>query len=76
LARKALDIGGSMPAVMNAANNIAVEAFLNNKIKFTDILKIVEKTMNKHEPIKRITLKKILDINEIALKDAYNIVNK
>ena len=76
LARKALDIGGSMPAVMNAANTVAVEAFLNKRIKFTDILKIVDKTMKRHKPIKKINLKNIMNINEIALKDAYNIINK
>lgn len=76
LARKALDIGGSMPAVMNAANTVAVEAFLNNRVKFTDILKIVDKTMKRHKPIKKINLKNIMNINEIALKDAYNIINK
>ena len=76
LARKALDIGGSMPAVMNAANTVAVEAFLKNRIKFTDILKIVDRTMKKHKPIRKINLKNIMNINEIASKDAYNIINK
>lgn len=75
LAREALDTGGSMPAVMNAANTIAVEGFLNNKIKFTDILKIVKKTMNLHKPIKKFDLKKIIQINEITKKNAYNIIN-
>lgn len=37
--------GGSMPAVLNAANEVAVNAFLKGKIKFTDIPKIIEKTM-------------------------------
>ena len=76
LARKALDIGESMPAVMNAANTVAVEAFLKNRIKFTDILKIVDRTMKKHKPIRKINLKNIMNINEIASKDAYNIINK
>ena len=44
--------------------------------KFTDILKIVDKTMKGHKPIKKINLKNIMNINEIALKDAYNILNK
>ncbi|MBR5674008.1 MAG: 1-deoxy-D-xylulose-5-phosphate reductoisomerase [Muribaculaceae bacterium] len=37
--------GGTAPCVMNAANEIAVAAFLKDKIKFTDIFKIIEKTM-------------------------------
>lgn len=40
--------GGTMPAILNAANEIAVEAFLTGKIPFTDIVKVVEKTMARH----------------------------
>ena len=76
LARKALNEGGSMPAVMNAANNIAVESFLKRKIKFTDILNVVENVMKKHKVVKKFNLKKIIDINEKASKHAYNIVNQ
>jgi 1-deoxy-D-xylulose-5-phosphate reductoisomerase len=35
--------GGTMPAVLNAANEIAVQAFIGKKIRFTDIVRIVEK---------------------------------
>lgn len=45
LAREAAQKGGGMPAVLNAADEIAVEAFLAKRIKFTDIARIVEKTM-------------------------------
>ena len=47
LAYESLKIQKSAPAVLNAANEVAVEAFLNNKIKFVSIPKIVEKTLNK-----------------------------
>ena len=76
LARKAMNIGGSMPTVMNAANSVAVEEFLNNKIKFLDILKIIEKTMKKHDPKFKYSLKEILAINAEASKDAFNIANQ
>jgi len=49
LALRAADIGGSMPAVMNGANEIAVEAFLGNMIEFLQIPVLIEKTMNAHE---------------------------
>jgi len=39
-----------MPAVMNAANEVAVEAFLSGRIKFTDIAAVIEKTMDAHQP--------------------------
>ena len=44
-------IGGTMPAVLNAANEVAVEAFLNRKIGFLGIPKIIEKTMRTHQLI-------------------------
>jgi 1-deoxy-D-xylulose-5-phosphate reductoisomerase len=47
LAYTALEAGGNMPCIMNAANEIAVEAFLEGKIKFTQMPDIVEQTMQK-----------------------------
>ena len=46
LAREAMKSGGLAPAVLNASNEIAVGAFLNNQIKFTDIPVVVEHTLN------------------------------
>jgi 1-deoxy-D-xylulose-5-phosphate reductoisomerase len=46
LAYKAINAGGTMPAVLNAANEIAVEAFLDKQIKFTDIPIIIERCMD------------------------------
>lgn len=45
LAYEAIKIGGNMPAVLNSANEVAVDLFLNNKIKFLDIPKLIETTM-------------------------------
>lgn len=45
LAMEAVNAGGIMPAVLNAANEIAVEAFLNEQIRFTDIPVIIERSM-------------------------------
>lgn len=50
LALQAAKIGGSMPAVLNGANETAVESFLAGKIKFLEIPDIIEKTMGKHRP--------------------------
>ncbi|MBP5210318.1 MAG: 1-deoxy-D-xylulose-5-phosphate reductoisomerase, partial [Bacteroidales bacterium] len=46
LAYKALEKGGNMPCIMNAANEIAVAAFLRNDIKFGQIPEIIEETMS------------------------------
>ncbi|MFT5453240.1 MAG: 1-deoxy-D-xylulose-5-phosphate reductoisomerase [Enterobacterales bacterium] len=47
IAREVLQAGGAASAVLNAANEIAVEAFLAEKIKFTDIASVIELTLNK-----------------------------
>jgi 1-deoxy-D-xylulose-5-phosphate reductoisomerase len=49
LAYRAINDGESMPAVMNAANEIAVEAFLNGTIGFLQISEVIERTMDAHQ---------------------------
>lgn len=51
LAYAAGRIGGTMPCALNAANEVAVEAFLNGGIKFLDIYSIIETVMQKHKPV-------------------------
>jgi 1-deoxy-D-xylulose-5-phosphate reductoisomerase len=46
LAYQALRAGGTAPTILNAANEVAVQAFLDNKIAFTDIAIIVDKILN------------------------------
>lgn len=70
LAYRALKIGGTMPAVLNAANEIAVEAFLNEKIRLSDIPKIIESVMNEHESKPAASLQIILDADARARKQA------
>ena len=48
VARAALEAGGGMPAVVNAANEVAVEAFLEGKISFPDIVHVVSETASTH----------------------------
>jgi 1-deoxy-D-xylulose-5-phosphate reductoisomerase len=50
LAYQALRTGGTMPAVLNAANEIAVRAFLDRRIRLSEIPKLIEKVMNAHIP--------------------------
>lgn len=56
----ALEIGGTMPAVMNAANEFAVAEFLNGKIEFLEIEDIVESRMNQHQVVQNPDLETIL----------------
>lgn len=61
LAYKAGDTGGTMPTVLNGANEVAVGLFLEDKIKFLDIANIVEMAMSDHKTIKNPTVCDILE---------------
>ena len=61
LSRHAGEIGGTLPAVMNAANEVAVEAFLNRRIAFPDIWQTVEKVMDQHEVKQHPSLAELTD---------------
>lgn len=63
LAYDALAAGESMPAVMNAANEVAVEAFLQGKIGFTDIATSIARTMDNHEPRSIATVEDVLSFD-------------
>ena len=66
LARRAVTQGGSMCAVMNAANETAVDLFLNRKIAYLDIIRYIERAMDMHEPIETPALEEILQADEWA----------
>jgi len=74
LAYEALEKGGSMPAVLNAADEAAVDLFINKKITFTDIPAIIEKTMNKHKLVKKPTIAAIMAMDSWARQSARRIV--
>lgn len=64
LAYEASNIGGTMPAVLNAANEVAVELFLKSSLSFTDIPRMVEEAMGLHQKISNPTLEEILLIDQ------------
>lgn len=70
LAREAARKGGSWPTVLNAANEISVHAFLDGKIRFTDIARIIEKTLSKHRDSGRLTLAAILEADQWGRRKA------
>jgi 1-deoxy-D-xylulose-5-phosphate reductoisomerase len=69
LAYEAIKIGGTMPAVMNASNEYAVDLFLKGEISFLDIEKVVELRMNEHEVIDKPDLEAILYYDKIFKSD-------
>lgn len=70
LAFEAAKVGWSMPCVMNAANEVAVAAFLNKKIKFLDISKIVESVMNQHKVKELNNLEDVFELDKWARSKA------
>ena len=74
LARRAGETGGTLPAVMNAANEIAVAAFLDRKVRFPEIWETVEQVMNQHTPVAHADLDAILGADQWARAQAQGCV--
>jgi 1-deoxy-D-xylulose-5-phosphate reductoisomerase len=70
LARRAADGGGTLPAVLNAANEIAVQRFLDGRICFPDIWGVVEGVMDKHAAVRHPSLDDVLEADAWARREA------
>ncbi|MGM9817210.1 MAG: 1-deoxy-D-xylulose-5-phosphate reductoisomerase [Lepagella sp.] len=64
---EAIDAGGTMPCVLNAANEVAVASFLRGEIKFTDMHRIVESTMERMTKIDEVTMPNLIATNREAV---------
>ena len=73
LARRAGETGGTLPAVMNAANEIAVAGFLDRQVRFPDIWQIVEEVMNRHTSVAHPDLDAILQADQWARNEAQGL---
>ncbi len=69
-------IGHTMPVVLNASNEIAVEAFLKKQIKFSDIYKVIKNTMKKHKITKNPNMENIIETDTWAREQARKEVLK
>ena len=65
-----------MPSILNAANEVAVAAFLAGRICFTDIVKIVERTMEKQNVLDNPGLGEIVDADREARDRASGFIKK
>ncbi len=72
LAYRAMETGGSMPTVYNAANEKAVELFLNRKIGYLQIPELIEASMDQHHLVAHPTVEQILD----AEQQVYEFIDK
>jgi 1-deoxy-D-xylulose-5-phosphate reductoisomerase len=70
LAYRALRSGDTFPVVLNAANEVAVEAFLDGKLGFTSIPRVIERTMNGHSPEGVLTIEVIRRVDLWAREQA------
>lgn len=71
LARRAGEVGGTLPAVLNAANEVAVEKFCERKIGFEDIARLVGRVMEEHDVVEHPDLKQILAADAWARNAAW-----
>ncbi|MDH0498616.1 1-deoxy-D-xylulose-5-phosphate reductoisomerase [Stutzerimonas sp. Brlt_13] len=60
LARTAAEVGGTAPAMLNAANEVAVDAFLNRRIRFTEIASIIDDVLNHEASVPTVCLEDVL----------------
>src|SRR5437660_12089194 len=74
LARQAGEVGGTLPAVMNAANEITVAAFLDRQVRFPQIWQIVESVMERHRSVAHPDLDAILAADQWAREQARAVI--
>lgn len=74
LARSAAEAGGTAPAVLNAANEIAVEAFLERRLSFADIPAVIENVLTRHRSRPIASLDDVLSADEWARHEARSAV--
>jgi 1-deoxy-D-xylulose-5-phosphate reductoisomerase len=70
----AIRAGGSMPAVLSAANEVAVKHFLDGKIGYLDIAKVIKATMDSHQPVRFRTIEDALKADLWARHEAERMI--
>lgn len=76
LAYRVMEKGGLYPTILNAANEVAVELFLNDKIKFTDIYKIVDEALSIFNVEEELSIDNIIKYDKIVKDWVYKTYNK
>jgi len=76
LARTAITEGRSAPVALNAANEVAVEAFLAERIRFSDIPSLIKAVLNQHDNTPVHELARVLEVDQEARVIARNILAK
>jgi len=76
LAYDALEAGGTMPAVLNAANEVAVEAFLAGRLEFREVPRLIQKTMKNHQTLRLNSVEDVLQAHSWAREEALKTLNR
>jgi len=76
LAYRSIEIGETMPAILNAANEVAVSAFLEGSLKFTDLPLLIQQVMNEHEVKPVHTIEDILRADQWGREKAKAILQR
>jgi 1-deoxy-D-xylulose-5-phosphate reductoisomerase len=76
LARRAGEAGGTLPAVMNAANEVAVAGFLDRQVRFPNIWQIVGEVLSRHRSVAHPDLDAILQADQWARKEARGMLDR
>jgi 1-deoxy-D-xylulose-5-phosphate reductoisomerase len=74
LAYEACRVGSTMPAVLNAANEVAVDAFLDGRIGFLDVPRLIESAMERHSVATATTLHNILEADRWAREESQRMI--
>ncbi len=75
LGYRVAELGGTSGAVMNAANEVAVDAFLNGQIAFTDIIRVVQQVLDGHEVVTDCDLERLEIADRLARREAGKAVD-
>ncbi len=76
IARASMQIGGTAPAVLNAANEVAVEAFLAERIPFTAIAELADAIVGAHAPLRELELGAVLAADDEARREAQRWIGR
>ncbi len=76
LATKALEMGESYPIVLNGSNEVAVDAFLSNKISFLDIIKLNNMVLDAHKGVNISSIEDILEVDAISRIEAQRLIER
>lgn len=76
LGREALEKGGAIPCALNAADEVAVEAFLGRRLRFSDIPRVIEKVMNQTPEVDFDSLDDVLECDREARRRAAELVTR